>query len=283
MADGNRVIELQILAAKCRKNVLRMVRAGGHGHVGGALSAIDIITALYFEKMHIDPVQPKMEDRDRFLLSAGHKCLAQYAVLAERGYFDKSVLDTYGELGSVIPGHPDMHKLAGIEANTGALGHGMAIASGMAMSAKMDGLDFSVYAITGDGELPEGSNWEAAAAASKFKLDNLTVFVDYNHLQISGDVTDVMNMEPIDKKFMNFGWAVRSIDGNNIAEILDALEALPFEKGKPNLILCKTVKAKGLSFGENKAAFHFWDATEELLCQAEQELDTYIEELEKHR
>jgi transketolase len=283
MADGKRVIELQILAAKCRKNVLRMVRSGGHGHVGGALSAIDIITALYFEKMHIDPEQPKMEDRDRFLLSAGHKCLAQYAVLAERGYFDKSVLDTYGALGSVIPGHPDMHKLAGVEANTGALGHGMAIANGMAMSAKMDGLDFSVYSITGDGELPEGSNWEAAAAASKFKLDNLTVFVDYNHLQISGDVTDVMNMEPIDRKFMDFGWAVRTIDGNSMEEILDALEALPFEKGKPNLILCKTVKAKGLSFGENKAAFHFWDATEELLCQAEQELDLYIEELENNR
>lgn len=283
MADGNRVIELQILAAKCRKNVLRMVRAGGHGHVGGALSAIDIIAALYFEKMLIDPEHPKMEGRDRFLLSAGHKCLAQYAVLAERGYFDKTVLDTYGALGSVIPGHPDMHKLAGIEANTGALGHGMAIASGMAMSAKMDGLDFSVYSVTGDGELPEGSNWEAAAAASKFKLDNLTVFVDYNHLQISGDVTDVMNMEPIDKKFIDFGWAVRIIDGNNMTEILDALEALPFEKGKPNLILCKTVKAKGLSFGENKAAFHFWDATEELLCQAEQELDLYIEELEKNR
>jgi transketolase len=283
MADEKRVIELQILAAKCRKNVLRMVRSGGHGHVGGALSAIDIITALYFEKMHIDPEQPKMEDRDRFLLSAGHKCLAQYAVLAERGYFDKSVLDTYGALGSVIPGHPDMHKLAGVEANTGALGHGMAIANGMAMSAKMDGLDFSVYSITGDGELPEGSNWEAAAAASKFKLDNLTVFVDYNHLQISGDVTDVMNMEPIDRKFMDFGWAVRTIDGNSMEEILDALEALPFEKGKPNLILCKTVKAKGLSFGENKAAFHFWDATEELLCQAEQELDLYIEELENNR
>lgn len=283
MADGNRVIELQILAAKCRKNVLRMVRSGGHGHVGGALSAIDIITALYFEKLHIDPVHPELEDRDRFLLSAGHKCLAQYAVLAERGYFDKTVLDTYGALGSVIPGHPDMHKLAGIEANTGALGHGMAIASGMAMSAKMDGKNFSVYTITGDGELPEGSNWEAAAAAAKFKLDNLTVFVDYNHLQISGNVTDVMNMEPIGKKFIDFGWAIRVIDGNNMAEILDTLSALPFEKGKPNLILCKTVKAKGLSFGENKVAFHFWDATEELLCQAEQELDTCIEELEKIR
>ena len=283
MADRDRVIELQILASRCRRNVLRMIRSGGHGHVGGALSAIDIITALYFSKMHIDPLNPKKEDRDRFLLSAGHKCLAQYAVLAERGYFGKEILDTYGKLGSAIPGHPDMHKLPGIEANTGALGHGMAIACGIAMSAKMDGRDYSVYSVTGDGELPEGSNWEAAAAAAKFNLDNLTIFVDNNHLQISGDVTEVMNMEPIDKKFMDFGWAVRVIDGNNMVEILDALEALPFEKGKPNLILCRTVKAKGLTFGENNAAFHFWDATEELLCKAEQELDIYIDELEKIR
>lgn len=283
MAYGDRVIEMQILASKCRKNVLRMIRAGGHGHVGGALSAIDIITALYFEKMHIDPKLPRMQDRDRFILSAGHKCLAQYAVLAERGYFDKAILDTYGKLNSAIPGHPDMHKLAGIEANTGALGHGLAIAAGMAMSAKMDDRGFSVYSIMGDGELPEGSNWEAAAAAAKFKLDNLTIFIDNNQLQISGYVTDVMNMEPIDKKFKNFGWAVRVIDGNNMVQILDTLEALPFEKGKPNMIICKTVKAKGLSFGENKAAFHFWEASEELICQAEHELDTYIEELEKSK
>lgn len=258
-----------------------MVRAGGHGHVGGALSSIDIVTALYFEQMNIDPVHPRMKNRDRFLLSAGHKCLAQYAVMAERGYFDKAVLDTYGNLGSTIPGHPDMHKLSGVEANTGALGHGMAIACGMAMSAKLDGRKFSVYTITGDGELPEGSNWEAAAAAAKFKLDNLTVFVDYNHLQISGDVAEVMDMEPVDKKFMDFGWAVRVIDGNNMAELLDTLKALPFEKNKPNLILCRTVKAKGLPFGENQAAFHFWEASPELICQAEKELDTYIEELEK--
>lgn len=280
MADKNKVIKLQLLAARCRKNVLRMIRAGGHGHVGGALSAIDIITALYFEKMHIDPHNPGMEDRDRFLLSAGHKCLAQYAVLAERGYFDKSILDTYGNLGSAIPGHPDMHKLPGIEANTGSLGHGMSIACGIAMAGKADGKNYSVYCVTGDGELPEGSNWEAAAAAAKFKLDNLTVFVDNNHLQISGDVTEVMNMEPIDKKFIDFGWAVRIIDGNNMAEILDVLDALPLEKGKPNMILCRTVKAKGMSFAENNVAYHFWNASEELLCQAEQEIDNYIEKLE---
>jgi transketolase len=199
--DAERVLKLELKAAQCRRNVLRMVRAGGHGHVGGALSAIDIITALYIDKMNISAANPADPDRDRFLLSAGHKCLAQYAVLAERGYFDKSVLDTYGALGSKIPGHPDMHKLPGVEANTGALGHGMSIAVGMAMAGKMDKRAYTVYALCGDGELPEGSNWEAAAAAAKFGLDNLVVFIDNNDLQISGPVTDVMNMSPINGKF----------------------------------------------------------------------------------
>lgn len=279
MADKKQILELKIKAAQCRKNVLRMVQAGGHGHVGGALSAIDIVTALYFGKMKIDPENPKMEDRDRFLLSAGHKCLAQYAVLAERGFFAKEILDTYGQLGSRIPGHPDMQKLPGVEANTGALGHGISIAAGMALSGKISGKDYSVYAITGDGELAEGSNWEGAAAAAKFGLDRLTVFVDYNHLQISGNVTDVMNMEPVDAKFADFGWAVRVIDGNDMEQIMQVLEEIPLCKGKPNLILCRTVKAKGMSFGENKAAFHFWEASEDLICQAEAELDEEIRQL----
>lgn len=283
MADKKRVANLKLQAAKCRQNVLRMVRAGEHGHVGGALSSLDIVTALYFDKMNVDPENPKMEDRDRFLLSAGHKCLAQYAVLAEKGFFDKEVLDTYGKLAAKIPGHPDMHKLPGVEANTGALGHGMSIANGMAMAGKLDGKDYKVYAITGDGELPEGSNWEAAAAAAKFGLDNLVVFVDNNGLQISGDVTKVMDMRPIDEKFKAFGWAVKYIDGNDMNQILDALDSIPEEKGKPTMILCDTVKAKGLSFGENKAGFHFWNATEELLDQAEKEMAELVSKLEKEK
>lgn len=281
MKKEYRVAQLKLQAAKSRKNVLRMVRAGGHGHIGGAFSCLDIVTALYFDKMNVDPADPKKPDRDRFLLSAGHKCLAQYAVLAEKGFFDKEVLDTYGALKSLIPGHPDMHKLPGVEANTGALGHGISIATGMALSAKLDQKDYQVYAVTGDGELPEGSNWEAAAAAAKFGLDNLVVFVDNNGLQISGDVTEVMDMRPIDGKFEQFGWAVRNIDGNDMEQIIDVLDQVPFEKGKPNLVLCHTVKAKGLSFGENQVNFHFWNATEELLVQAEEELDAIIAELEK--
>ena len=279
MIQRKRVTELKIKAQLCRKNVLRMVKAGGHGHVGGALSAIDVVTALYFEKMNVDPEKPDQEDRDRFLLSAGHKCLCQYAVLAERGYFKKDVLDTYGKLGSLIPGHPDMHKLPGVEANTGALGHGVAIANGMAMAARFNKKPFSVYVVTGDGELTEGSNWEAFAAAAKFGLDNLVVFVDNNGLQISGKVADVMDMEPLNRKLEDFGWAVKSIDGNDMNEILKTLEQLPLVKGKPTAVILKTIKAKGLSFGENKPEFHFWNSTDELLEQALREIDERIENL----
>ncbi len=281
MIDKTRIIKLKITAAKSRRNVLRMIKASGHGHVGGALSAIDIVTALYFDKMNIDPSNPGKPDRDRFLLSAGHKCLAQYSVMAERGYMDSGVLDTYGSFKACIPGHPDMHKLPGVEANTGALGHGISIAAGMAMSAKLDKEEFCVYAVTGDGELPEGSNWEAAAAAGKFGLDNLVVFVDNNGLQISGKVTDVMNMEDIQEKFRAFGWAVTEIDGNDMEQIVEVLDGLPLEKGKPNMILCHTVKAKGLSIGEGKAEYHFWNADLKELAAADRELEEQIGKLKK--
>lgn len=281
MAEKKLVLQLKLDAVRSRRNVLRMIRAGGHGHIGGAFSAIDIVTALYFYKMNVSPENPKDAKRDRFLLSAGHKCLAQYAVLAERGFFDKSVLDTYGDLGTKIPGHPDMHKLTGVEANTGALGHGISIACGMAMAGKLDKSPYHVYTVCGDGELPEGSNWEAIAAAAKFQLDNLTVFLDNNGLQISGRVTDVMNMEPIADKFISFGWSVTEIDGNDMDMIVDTLNRLPLERGKPNLVLCHTVKAKGLSFGENNVGFHFWNAAEEQLIQAEEELSALERELQE--
>ncbi len=279
--ENRRVLNLKLMAAQCRCNILRMVRAGGHGHVGGALSAMDIITALYFDKMNVSPENIEDANRDRFLLSAGHKCLAQYAALAEKGYFDKKILDTYGALGSKIPGHPDMYKLPGVEANTGALGHGLSIATGMAMVAKLEKSEYNVYVVLGDGELPEGSNWEAAAAAAKFQLDNLVVFVDNNGLQISGAVTEVMNMTPIDEKFQSFGWGVTQIDGNDMQEIVKTLDNLPVELGKPTMILCNTVKAKGLSFGENNAAYHFWDATEEMLMLAETEMEAIVNELKQ--
>ena len=278
---SNAIKKLELAAAKSRRNVLRMVEASDHGHLGGAMSCLDIVTALYFYKMNIRPDDPKWADRDRFLLSAGHKCMVQYAVLAERGYFDKAVLDTYGSLKTKIPGHPDMHKLPGVEANTGALGHGLSIASGMALALRAEGKDSKVYVVMGDGELAEGSNWEAAAVAAHYGLDNLVVFVDFNGLQISGQVQDIMNFTPIAEHFAAFGWAVRDIDGNNMEEIVATLDALPLEKGKPNLIVAHTVKSKGVSFAENKAAYHYWTPKGDELAQAISEVEASIANLEK--
>jgi transketolase len=265
-------IRLEKTAIAIRKNVLRMIRAGRSGHIGGALSAADIMTVLYFHLMKVDPKNPGWAERDRFVLSAGHKCLALYATLAEKGFFDHAVLDTYGALGSKLGGHPDMHKLPGVETNTGALGHGLSIAGGMAMGLKMDHLDSKVYVIMGDGELAEGSNWEAAAAASHHGLDNLLVFVDRNDLQISGRTVDVMSYEPLDKRWAAFGWGVREIDGNDLNQIVENATAIPFEKGKPSVIIANTVKSKGISFAEGKVEYHYWKATDELLEIAARDL-----------
>lgn len=264
---------LEKRAANCRRHVVRLVRSSGCGHLGGALSCLDILAALYFRTMRYDPANPKLPDRDRFVLSAGHKCMALYAVLAESGFFDKSVLDTYGKLNSKIPGHPDMHKLPGVEANTGALGHGLSISVGMALGLRLKGFGSRVFTLMGDGELPEGSNWEAAAAAAHYGLDNLVAFVDANGLQISGATREIMNMQPIAARFAAFGWATREIDGNNMAQVAACLDRLPAAKGKPTLIVANTVKGKGLSFAENKVDYHYWKAGAEELAQAEKELD----------
>ena len=275
--DSQEKIALEKIAIKNRKNILRLMKAGRMGHIGGALSAIDIMTALYFKIMRVDPQNPDWPQRDRFVLSAGHKCLALYATLAEKGFFSHAILDTYGALSSKLGGHPDMYKVPGVETNTGALGHGLAIAGGMAMGFKMDGIDSKVYVVMGDGELAEGSNWEAAAAASHHKLDNLLVFVDRNHLQISGPTVDVMNYEPLDKRWQAFGWSVRVIDGHNLNHIVENATDIPFEKGKPSVIIANTVKSKGLSFAEDKVDFHYWKASDEELEIAGREFDA-IEE-----
>jgi transketolase len=263
---------LKRMALRIRKGVIRQIKAGKAGHVGGALSIAEILSCLYFRIMRVEPKNPGWRERDRFVLSAGHKCLALYAALAERGFFDLSVLDTYGSLGSKLPGHPDMHKLPGIETNTGALGHGLSIAGGMAIGLKMDRLDARVYVIMGDGELAEGSNWEAAAAASHHKLDNLLVFVDRNTLQISGRTVEVMRYEPLAARWEAFGWSVREINGHDVRQILETAHAIPFEKGKPSLVIANTVKSKGLSFAEDKASYHYWKATPEELELADKDL-----------
>ena len=270
--DENRFLERKALAA--RKNVLRLITAGKSGHVGGALSIIDTITALYFKIMKVDPQNPKDENRDRFVLSAGHKCLAIYSVLAEAGFFEKELLDTYGQLGSKLPGHPDMHKVPGLESNTGALGHGLSIAVGMAMGLAMNRQKDvpKVYVAMGDGELAEGSNWEAAAAASHHKLDNLMVFADRNGLQIGGNTVDVMTYEPLQDRWAAFGWAVRVIDGHDMNAIVETTTSMPFEKGKPSCVILNTIKSKGLSFAEGDPAYHYWKATPEQLEIAEKDL-----------
>jgi transketolase len=276
------ILELEFAALNIRRNILRLIRAGGAGHVGGALSAVEIVTALYFNLLRIDPGNPNWPQRDRFVLSAGHKCLVLYSALAERGFFDKSILDTYGALDSRIPGHPNMHKLPGVETNTGALGHGLSIAGGMSIGLRMDKSPAKVYVLMGDGEQAEGSNWEAAAAASMHKLDNLIVFVDRNRLQISGPTLEVMNYEPLDERWRSFGWSVRIINGHDIEAIIANTAQAPFEKGRPSLIIADTIKSKGLSFAEGKVNYHYWKPTPGELEQAERDLD-HIEQHLKER
>ncbi|MEG2083283.1 MAG: 1-deoxy-D-xylulose-5-phosphate synthase N-terminal domain-containing protein, partial [Oscillospiraceae bacterium] len=208
------------------------------------------------------------------------KCLAQYATLAERGYFPKSVLDSYGSLKSPIPGHPDMYKLPGVEANTGALGHGLSIATGMALALRLDKLDSKVYVVMGDGELAEGSNWEAAAAAAHYGLDNLVLFVDFNTLQISGRVKDVMNFTPIAEHFAAFGWKTIDIEGNDMETIVQTLDSLPLQKGKPTCVVAHTIKCKGLAAGEDNVDYHYWKPTTDQLNEGEAAIRSYIDALE---
>ena len=252
---NNRINFLKEKAKNTRLNVVRMLKAYPKGHVGGAFSLIDIITVLYFD--YLDD-----ERGDRFVLSAGHKCLAQYAILAEKGIFPKSILDTYGALDTKLPGHPDMHKLPGIKANTGALGHGLAIACGMAFSNRLDARDGTEYVALGDGEMSEGSNWEALSFASHHNLSNLVAILDYNKLQISGKVSDIMNIEPIADRVKAFGWKVYSINGHNFSEIIEALDNAQKET-QPTFIIANTIKGKGLVRGAGEAACHYWKATPE--------------------
>ena len=226
------------------------------GHPGGSLSAADILTTLFFGEMNIDPKNPKDADRDRFVLSKGHAAPVLYSVLARRGYFPVEELSTLRKIGSRLQGHPSMKCLPGIDMSTGSLGQGISVAVGMSLAGKIDNKDYRVYALLGDGELEEGQVWEAAMSAAHYKLDNLTAFIDFNGLQIDGDITKVMNPSPIDKKFEAFGWNVLVIDGHDIDEILNAIEKAKNCKGKPTVVICNTIKGKGVSFMENQASWH---------------------------
>lgn len=248
--------ELMDMAKIIRKDIVSMLTESASGHPGGSLSAADIVTTLFFNEMNIDPKNPKMEDRDRFVLSKGHAAPVLYSALARRGFFDPKELLTLRKFGSNLQGHPNMNDLPGIDMSTGSLGQGISSAVGMALAGKTDKKDYRVYALLGDGELEEGQVWEAAMCAAHYKLDNLTIFIDFNGLQIDGDITKVMNPSPIDKKFEAFGWNVLVIDGHNYDEILEAIEKAKNHKGQPTAIVCKTVKGKGVSFMENEASWH---------------------------
>ncbi len=243
-------------AKEIRIDIIRQIHAAASGHPGGSLPAADIITYLYFSEMNIDPSQPDLPDRDRFVLSKGHAAPAVYAALAERGYFDKKELLTLRQIGSMLQGHPDRKKVPGIDMSTGSLGQGISAAVGMAMAAKLDKASYRVYALLGDGELQEGLVWEAAMSAAHYGLDQLTAFVDWNGLQIDGKNEDVMTVTPVDEKFRSFGWDVQVIDGHDFAAIAQAVEQAKQVKGKPQAIIARTVKGKGVSFMENEAGWH---------------------------
>jgi len=255
-----------------RKDIVSMICKSKSGHPGGSLSAVEILTALYFDQMNIDPTNPKMEDRDRFVLSKGHAAPALYATLAERGYFEKEELNKLRKLGSMLQGHPDMKKIPGVEMSTGSLGQGFSVACGMAMAAKLDNAPWNVYALLGDGEVQEGIIWEAAMSAAHYKLDNMIAFLDYNGLQIDGEVESVMSINPIEDKFRTFGWNVITIDGHDFDQIFAALDMAKDTVDKPTMIIAKTVKGKGVSFMENQASWHGSAPSEEQLEQALSEL-----------
>ena len=255
-----------------RKDIVSMICKSKSGHPGGSLSAVEILTALYFDQMNIDPTNPKMEDRDRFVLSKGHAAPALYATLAQRGYFAKDELNNLRQLGSMLQGHPDMKKVPGVEMSTGSLGQGFSVACGMAMAAKLDNAPWNVYALVGDGEVQEGIIWEAAMSAAHYKLDNMIAFLDYNGLQIDGEVESVMNINPIEDKFKTFGWNVITIDGHDFDQIFAALDMAKDTVDKPTMIIAKTIKGKGVSFMENQASWHGSAPSEEQLEQALSEL-----------
>ena len=264
--------ELKEIARKIRINIVKQVYLARSGHPGGSLSIADILAVLYFKEMNVDNNNPKMEDRDRLVLSKGHCAPALYATLALKGFFDIKELDKFRKVGSILQGHPDMKKIPGIDMTTGSLGQGLSVANGMAIAGKLDNKNYRVYAILGAGEIEEGQIWEAAMTSSKYKLDNLCVFVDNNNLQIDGTIDKVINPYPIDKKFEDFGFNVININGHEIKEIEDALNSAKECKGKPTAIIAKTIKRKGVSFMENKVEWHGKAPNEEEYKLAIQEL-----------
>jgi len=250
------VDEIIIRAKNIRKNIINTNVHAGQGHTASDLSEADILAALYFRILKIDKDDLLNPDRDRLILSKGHGVCGLYCTLVEAGIIDRSLLNTYLQFDSCLPGHPVRQKTPGVELNTGALGHGMAVGVGLALSSKKSNRNFRVFVVTGDGELQEGSNWEAAMSASQFKLDNLFVIVDRNHLQLADRTENIIDLEPLDKKFEAFGFDVQVTDGNDVKQLIDTIENINDKNGKPHVVLAQTIKGKGISFIENKPIWH---------------------------
>ncbi len=269
--------DLERMAATIRCDIVQMIHRAGAGHPGGALSAADLVTALYFRVMRLDPRNPSWPARDRFILSKGHACPVLYAALARRGYFPLSELDTLRQLGSRLQGHPDMLKTPGIDMTAGSLGQGLSAGLGMALAARVRGLDIHVYVLLGDGEVQEGQVWEAAMAASKWQTANLVALLDCNRLQNDGEVAGIMPVEPLAAKWRAFGWEVREIDGHNMREIVETLEEVRDHAVRPTAILAHTIKGCGVSFMENVPGWHGRapndEEAEQALCELRRRLN----------
>jgi transketolase len=264
--------ELKQKSVEYRKRILKYIVGANAGHTGGSLSCTDILNVLYNDVLNVSPENFSSPDRDRYVQSKGHCVEALFVVLADKGFFPEEDLNTLCKYKSHYIGHPT-RKVKGVEQNTGALGHGLPICVGTAIAAKLDQKDYRVFTLLGDGELPEGSNWEAALSAAHYKLDNLCVIIDKNSLQITAPTADVMNTDPLDKKWEAFGWSVKYVNGNDIDELKAAFETLPFEKGKPSVIIAHTTKGKGVSFMENELKWHHGVPSKEQYEQAMEELD----------
>lgn len=269
MPENITVEQLKERAKQVRKTLLTMIHTAQSGHPGGSLSAADIVTALYFYEMRLDPANPKWDERDRFVLSKGHVCPVMYTCLAMRGFFDERELQTLRKHGSILQGHPDMKRCPGVDISTGSLGQGLSVAVGMALRAKRDHKNYRVFALLGDGETNEGQIWEAVETASKYQLDNLIIFVDNNGLQNDGTCAEIMPTGDLVKKFEAFGCDACEINGHDMAEIVETLDKIRGKKeGKPICIVCKTVKGKGVSFMENVVAWHGMAPNDEQFAQA---------------
>lgn len=272
----NKTFDVGLLRDKAnaiRRHIIAMLGEAGSGHPGGSLSCADIMAALYFREMNVKPEDPHWPDRDRFVMSKGHAAPALYATLALRGFFPEEELKTLRKLGSRLQGHPDMKVTPGVDASTGSLGQGLSLANGMAIAAKLDGKDYRVYVILGDGEVEEGQVWEAAMTAYHRRLDNLVAFLDYNRLQIDGDVKDVKSLDDLPAKWRAFGWHVIEIDGHDMEAILRALDEARMAKGRPTMIVAHTIKGRGVSFMENQAGWHGTAPNKDQVAQALSELE----------